>query len=140
MILGRRGREGDGAAMEGELAAKEFPGFRTDILHRDEYACRRLPQAPTRLQRRAPRPLEIKNRPPGDQDAAVFSLGLSPLASPSTSPVSSRMDGASDSRPFSPSKDPIPLLSPLVVKPAPQTVTASGQALSSVENIAAGLH
>lgn len=127
MIRGR-GCEESGA-MEGEVAT-DFPGFRTDILHRGEHACRRLPPAPTRLQKRAPCPLQLKNGPQ-DHDAVGFGF-----SSPASSSMYSGTSEASDSTSFHRSKDPIPLLSPFVVIAPPPTGTASGQA--GVENSAAG--
>ncbi|KAL4363556.1 hypothetical protein GQ457_04G010700 [Hibiscus cannabinus] len=80
----------------------EFPGFQIGV-HKDERVFRR---PFSRLQRRAPRPLQIK--PNADRKASSLSLS-SPAAAEATTSSSTSFSS------FYQSKDPIPLLSSLVL-------------------------
>ncbi|XP_039032866.1 uncharacterized protein LOC120168106 [Hibiscus syriacus] len=80
-----------------EESGSEFPGFQIGV-HQDERVFRR---PLSRLQRRAPRPLQIK------PNADLKALSSSSSSSATTSSTSFGS--------FYQSKDPIPLLSPLVL-------------------------
>ncbi|KAJ7953946.1 hypothetical protein O6P43_025580, partial [Quillaja saponaria] len=82
-------------AMMEDTSADQFPGFQT-CTHRDEFEFRRCL---SRLQRRAPRPIQIK--------ITTSSACIGPQNSSSS--ASSSMNS------FFNNKDPIPLLSPLVL-------------------------
>ncbi|WCJ22064.1 hypothetical protein M5689_004169 [Euphorbia peplus] len=87
----------------------DFPGFQTCI-HKDDFEFRR---PLSRLQRRAPIPLQIKpNVNLGSQQGTPQTVGCSITSLTSTSADSSSTPVSSINS-FYPSKDPIPLLSPL---------------------------
>ncbi|OWM75872.1 uncharacterized protein LOC116212245 [Punica granatum] len=99
----------------------EFPGFRTYLLHRDEHTCRRLPPTPTRLQRRAPCPLNLNN-------GSNHNLGCFSIDSSASSSLTSSGSGANEaSASFYAGKDPIPLLSPLVIMPPSLTDSSTSR-------------
>ncbi|KAI3467211.1 hypothetical protein Pfo_023874 [Paulownia fortunei] len=83
----------------------EFPGFQT-LAPRDEFVVPRRPPL-SRLQRRAPCPLQLK---PASSEcrSAIKSIGGNKESSLSSA-------GASTVASYFSSKDPIPLLSPLVI-------------------------
>ncbi|KAJ8774706.1 hypothetical protein K2173_017152 [Erythroxylum novogranatense] len=82
-----------------ESSGTEFPGFQASF-HKDEFEYRRVL---SRLQMQAPRPLQIKSN-------TKLGFNGDPEASSSTS-----MAPTSSFNPFYHNKDPIPLLSPLVL-------------------------
>ncbi|MBA0855671.1 hypothetical protein Goshw_017159 [Gossypium schwendimanii] len=93
-------------------SGSEFPGFQICV-HKEELVFRR---PLSRLQRRAPRPLQIK--PNADSKASPSQAMDFNLKSSSSSSSSSAAAAATSSTSFSSfyqSKDPIPLLSPLVL-------------------------
>ncbi|KAI4314052.1 hypothetical protein L6164_026995 [Bauhinia variegata] len=87
-----------------EESGVEFPGFQTNC-HRDEFVFRRSMNP--RLQKQAPGPLQIKPNVSFACNATNSSMNVSSTSSSSTS--------SSFSSSFFNNKDPIPLLSPLVV-------------------------
>ncbi|KAK8526081.1 hypothetical protein V6N13_017145 [Hibiscus sabdariffa] len=89
-----------------EEPGAEFPGFQIGV-HKDERVFRR---PFSRLQRRAPRPLQIK--PNADRKASSLSLSLS---SPAEAEAEATTSSSTSFSSFYQSKDPIPLLSPLVL-------------------------
>ncbi|KAJ7943300.1 hypothetical protein O6P43_032875 [Quillaja saponaria] len=95
--------------MEGS-SADNFPGFQT-CTHRDEFEFRK---SLSRLQQRAPRPIQIKTTTPSSGcNGGQNSIGCN---SKSCSSTSSSMNSFF-------SKDPIPLLSPLVLPLVESTCT-----------------
>ncbi|GMN42055.1 hypothetical protein TIFTF001_011276 [Ficus carica] len=92
-----------------ESTNSEFPGFQTNFAHKDDIVLKRCL---SRLQRRAPCPLQVKPNinVPSSCHGVQKSLGSS------TNPCSSSSSSSSSSlNSFYHSKDPIPLLSPLVL-------------------------
>lgn len=89
-----------------ESFGTEFPGFQT-LAPRDEFVVTRKPPL-SRLQRRAPCPLQLK---PASSEcrSAVKSIGGNKESSSSSSAGTSTVGS------YFSSKDPIPLLSPLVL-------------------------
>ncbi|KAI4381395.1 hypothetical protein MLD38_007467 [Melastoma candidum] len=85
--------------MEEAGSVSEFPGFRI-FIHEDVRACRR--PSVSRLRQRAPAPLQLK--PTAASSSETFSSSSLPSSSLSSS--------------YYQSKDPIPLLSPLVIMPS----------------------
>ena len=90
-----------------ESRVDDFPGFQT-YAHKDDIVLKRCL---SRLQRRAPCPLQVKN-PSGNVSSLCHGEQIS-LGSGSNS--SSSPPSSSSLSPFYHSKDPIPLLSPLVL-------------------------
>lgn len=86
-----------------EGSSAEFPGFQTCV-HKDDFVYR---SSLSRLQRRAPSPLQLIK--PSTVPSACNGLPKTFVGSSSSSSSSSSMN------PFYYSKDPIPLLSPLVL-------------------------
>ncbi|KAJ0038824.1 hypothetical protein Pint_23450 [Pistacia integerrima] len=82
-----------------EESGEEFPGFQIGV-HKEEYVFKR---PLSRLQRRAPCPLQLTK-----------AMGCNLNSSSSSTPQSSSSSSSSFSS-FYQSKDPIPLLSPLVL-------------------------
>ncbi|MBA0828464.1 hypothetical protein Goarm_013136 [Gossypium armourianum] len=89
-------------------SGSEFPGFQICV-HKEELVFRR---PLSRLQRRAPRPLQIK--PNADGKASPSQAMDFNLKSSSSSSAAAATSSTSFSS-FYQSKDPIPLLSPLVL-------------------------
>lgn len=95
----------------------DFPGFQIGV-HKEEYVFKR---PLSRLQRRAPCPLKlikpINNASSAECNGASKAMGCSLNSSSSSTPQSSLSSSSSSSSfgPFHQSKDPIPLLSPLVL-------------------------
>ncbi|TYI36274.1 hypothetical protein ES332_A03G130200v1 [Gossypium tomentosum] len=87
----------------------EFPGFQICV-HKEELVFRR---PLSRLQRRAPRPLQIK--PNADGKASPSQAMDFNLKSSSSSSVAVAATSSTSFSSFYQSKDPIPLLSPLVL-------------------------
>ncbi|KAF7809013.1 hypothetical protein G2W53_035756 [Senna tora] len=100
-----------------EESRVEFPGFQT-YSHRDEFEFTR---SMSRLQKRAPCPLQVKH-------PNVMMMMMISSASTSTSSSSSSSSSSLDS--FFRSKDPIPLLSPLVVLESPCIIREDNTAKS----------
>lgn len=88
-----------------ETSSSEFPGFQICV-HKDEFEYKR---SLSRLQRRAPRPLQIKP-PKGPVDQCKSGTNEVP-----TSAATMAASSTSSLNSFFNSKDPIPLLSPLVL-------------------------
>ncbi|XVF03138.1 hypothetical protein REPUB_Repub04eG0235100 [Reevesia pubescens] len=96
-----------------EDSGAEFPGFQICV-HKDELVFRR---PLSRLQRRAPRPLQVNPNASLQHKAAsqaIDSTLNSSSSSTSPSPAAA-MSSPSSFNSFYQSKDPIPLLSPLVL-------------------------
>ncbi|PON64471.1 hypothetical protein TorRG33x02_273200 [Trema orientale] len=92
--------------MEKGCGADQFPGFQT-YAHKDDIVLKR---SLSRLQRRAPCPLQLKPKVYSSCHGGVKSQGsCSKSSSPSSTSSSSSLSS------FYHSKDPIPLLSPLVL-------------------------
>ncbi|MBA0648573.1 hypothetical protein Goklo_016271 [Gossypium klotzschianum] len=96
-------------------SGSEFPGFQICV-HKEELVFRR---PLSRLQRRAPRPLQIKPNADGKASPSqAMDFNLKSSSSSSSSSSSAAAAAATSSTTFSSfyqSKDPIPLLSPLVL-------------------------
>ncbi|KAG8498804.1 hypothetical protein CXB51_005143 [Gossypium anomalum] len=90
-------------------SGSEFPGFQICV-HKEELVFRR---PLSRLQRRAPRPLQIK--PNADGKASASQAMDFNLKSSSSSSVAVAATSSTSFSSFYQSKDPIPLLSPLVL-------------------------
>lgn len=91
-----------------EDSSAEFPGFQNCVHnHKDDFVFRR--SLSRRLQRHAPSPLQLKPTVPSACNGAAQKSFVG--SSNSSSPPSS----SSSLNPFYHSKDPIPLLSPLVL-------------------------
>ncbi|XP_044487848.1 uncharacterized protein LOC123212741 [Mangifera indica] len=102
-----------------EYSGEDFPGFQIGV-HKEEYVFKR---PLSRLQRRAPCPLKlikpINNASSAESNGASKAMGCSLNSSSSPTPQSSLSSSSSSSSSsfgsFHQSKDPIPLLSPLVL-------------------------
>ncbi|WRX14260.1 hypothetical protein QQP08_006747 [Theobroma cacao] len=96
-----------------EDSGAEFPGFKICV-HKDELVFRR---PLSRLQRRAPRPLQVKPNASSLESKAVASQAMDCSLNPSSSSsaAAAAATSASSFNSFYQSKDPIPLLSPLVL-------------------------
>lgn len=98
------------------VGENEFPGFQTFIIPKDEFAIVKRPLS--RLQRRAPRPLQLnptsKTNNSLDYKGALLNKLMDSSESSSTSYSSCYH-----------SKDPIPLLSPLVLPSLLESTTKS---------------
>ncbi|XP_022734222.1 uncharacterized protein LOC111287818 [Durio zibethinus] len=102
-----------------EDSGAEFAGFQV-CFHKDELVFRR---SLSRLQRRAPRPLQVRPNDSLERRAALqemeCSLNSLQSSSSSSSPAAAAAAAAASSSSFNSliyqSKDPIPLLSPLVL-------------------------
>ncbi|EEF50701.1 conserved hypothetical protein [Ricinus communis] len=103
-----------------------FPGFQTCI-HKEEFEYRK---ALSRLQRRAPSPLQIKPNAVLESQISPQAIGCSITSSTSTS-TSTSMEEASSFNSFYHSKDPIPLLSPLVSPSLLQSAYLQGNTAKS---------
>ncbi|MBA0711349.1 hypothetical protein Golax_010543 [Gossypium laxum] len=90
-------------------SGSEFPGFQICV-HKEELVFRR---PLSRLQRRAPRPLQIK--PNADGKASPSQAMDFNLESSSSSAAAAAATSSTSFSSFYQSKDPIPLLSPLVL-------------------------
>ncbi|KAK5839314.1 uncharacterized protein LOC108478983 [Gossypium arboreum] len=90
-------------------SGSEFPGFQICV-HKEELVFRR---PLSRLQRQAPRPLQIK--PNADGKASPSQAMDFNLKSSSSSSVAVAATSSTSFSSFYQSKDPIPLLSPLVL-------------------------
>ncbi|MBA0738548.1 hypothetical protein Gogos_011886 [Gossypium gossypioides] len=89
-------------------SGSEFPGFQICV-HKEELVFRR---PLSRLQRRAPRPLQIKPNADGKASPSqAMDFNLKSSSSSSSAAATSSTSFSS----FYQSKDPIPLLSPLVL-------------------------
>ncbi|WMV07584.1 hypothetical protein MTR67_000969 [Solanum verrucosum] len=94
----------------------EFPGFQTCIIPKDEFAIVKRPLS--RLQRRAPRPLQLKPSNSSNNNSLDYKGAL----------LNKLMDSSESSALYSScchSKDPIPLLSPLVLPSLLESTTKS---------------
>lgn len=87
-----------------ESSTTEFPGFQT--FHKDDFVFGR---SLSRLQRRAPSPLQLKPKVPSACNGAGAAKSFVGTSNSSSSSSSSSLNS------FYYSKDPIPLLSPLVL-------------------------
>ncbi|KAH1097812.1 hypothetical protein J1N35_014733 [Gossypium stocksii] len=90
-------------------SGSEFPGFQICV-HKEELVFRK---PLSRLQRRAPRPLQIK--PNADGKASPSQAMDFNLKSSSSSSSAAAITSSTSCSSFYQSKDPIPLLSPLVL-------------------------
>ncbi|XP_031272836.1 uncharacterized protein LOC116131306 [Pistacia vera] len=96
-----------------EESGEEFPGFQIGV-HKEEFVFKR---PLSRLQRRAPCPLQLSkpNASSVECKGASKAMGCNLNSSSSSTPQSSSSSSSSSFSSFYQSKDPIPLLSPLVL-------------------------
>uniref|UniRef100_A0A5B7BHV6 Uncharacterized protein n=1 Tax=Davidia involucrata TaxID=16924 RepID=A0A5B7BHV6_DAVIN len=92
-----------------ESSDNKFPGFQTPV-PKDEFV---LIRPMTRLQRRAPHPLQLK--PTGSLECKSAQKTMACNLDLSSSSASSSSSSCSSFASYYHSKDPIPLLSPLVL-------------------------
>lgn len=93
----------------------EFPGFQTCSIPKDEFAI--VKRSLSRLQRRAPRPIQLKPSSSSNSNSLDYKGAL----------LNKPIDSSAYYSSYCHSKDPIPLLSPLVLPSLLESACMQGE-------------